>query len=334
MADKKITQLNELTVAEANDPFAIVDLTVTETMKITLANIMGTPGPIGATTPSTGAFTSINIDTENGLSLPVDDSNLAVGPFAGNALTTGAADNIAIGKTAMLYNETGYSNTVVGKDAGRGASGQSYNSNTFIGRQAGYSNETGESNVMVGRQAGYSNTSADDNIFIGRYAAYYTETGINNVVIGKEAGFGSSGQSYSNNVFIGYQAGFQETGSNKLYIETSDSTSPLIYGEFDNDLVRINGDLNVTGAVTGSLVARITDTITAPGDWTLGGDATSEYYYDVDITAIGNVYPVVVCYDTSTFMEVEPSDIDRTQSNVLRVWMPVNSISLAVTILY
>lgn len=281
MADKKITQLNELSVAGANDPFAIVDLTVTETMKITLANLMGTPGPIGATTPSTGAFTSINIDTENGLSLPVDDTNLAVGPFAGNALTAGAASNIAIGKSAMLYNQTGDFNVVVGYQAGQGVIANSYTSNVLIGHQAGYSDTTG-----------------------------------------------------SYNVFIGYKAGYNETDSNKLYIENSDSISPLIYGDFSTDELTINGDLRVTGALSGSLVSRITDTITSPGDWTLGGDATSEYYYDVDITAIGNVYPVVVCYDTSTFMEVEPSDVDRSQSNILRIWMPVNSIGLAVTILY
>jgi hypothetical protein len=44
-------------------------------------------------------------------------------------------------------------------------------------------------------------------------------------------------------------AGKDETGSNKLYIENSDSTSPLIYGEFDNDLVVINGTLSGTGDI-------------------------------------------------------------------------------------
>jgi len=62
MADKKITQLNGLTAAEANDAFAIVDLTgVDETKKITLANLMGSPGPIGGNTPSSGTFTALEL---------------------------------------------------------------------------------------------------------------------------------------------------------------------------------------------------------------------------------------------------------------------------------
>ncbi|MFW6132001.1 MAG: hypothetical protein ACOC5F_05340 [Candidatus Aminicenantaceae bacterium] len=33
--------------------------------------------------------------------------------------------------------------------------------------------------------------------------------------------------------------GYNETGSNKLYIDNSDTSPPLIYGEFDNDLITI-----------------------------------------------------------------------------------------------
>ena len=42
----------------------------------------------------------------------------------------------------------------------------------------------------------------------------------------------------------GYQAGQNETGSNKLYISNS-ATDTLIYGEFDNDFVTINGKLGI-----------------------------------------------------------------------------------------
>jgi hypothetical protein len=44
---------------------------------------------------------------------------------------------------------------------------------------------------------------------------------------------------------LGLQAGYKETGSNKLYIDNcftgGNCTSPLIYGEFDNFRVRLNG---------------------------------------------------------------------------------------------
>jgi hypothetical protein len=34
-------------------------------------------------------------------------------------------------------------------------------------------------------------------------------------------------------------------GSNKLYIANSDTIAPLIYGEFDNSLLKLNGEVRV-----------------------------------------------------------------------------------------
>lgn len=51
------------------------------------------------------------------------------------------------------------------------------------------------------------------------------------------------------NVFLGPNSGLQEEGSHKLYIANTNTTTPLIYGEFDNELVVINGGLTVTGLV-------------------------------------------------------------------------------------
>jgi len=64
MADKKITQLDELFFADGVDVFAIVDLTgIDETKKISVSNLMGAPGPIGATSPDTGEFTTLELTT-------------------------------------------------------------------------------------------------------------------------------------------------------------------------------------------------------------------------------------------------------------------------------
>ena len=49
----------------------------------------------------------------------------------------------------------------------------------------------------------------------------------------------------SGSVFLGYKAGFNETTNNRLYIENSDSSTPLIYGEFGNDIFAVNGSLGV-----------------------------------------------------------------------------------------
>jgi hypothetical protein len=46
-------------------------------------------------------------------------------------------------------------------------------------------------------------------------------------------------------VAIGNFAGYHETGSNKLYIANSTTTTPLIYGEFDNQLLRANGIMQI-----------------------------------------------------------------------------------------
>ena len=50
----------------------------------------------------------------------------------------------------------------------------------------------------------------------------------------------------SGNIFLGYKAGYNETGSNKLYIENSDATTPLIFGDFAADSIRINGSVTIS----------------------------------------------------------------------------------------
>ena len=61
MADKKISQLNDLSPATGVDLFAIVDVLGNETKKITVATLMGTPGPIGSGDASTGRFLSLQL---------------------------------------------------------------------------------------------------------------------------------------------------------------------------------------------------------------------------------------------------------------------------------
>lgn len=123
----------------------------------------------------------------------------------------------------------------------------------FLGSGTG-ANDDGSTNrnAATGYMASYSNTSGSFNTAYGSYANYYNEEGDKNTIIGYGAGRGGTSlHNKSGNVFLGYKAGYYETGDNKLYIENSNSTTPLIYGEFDNDLVRINGDLDVTGSFSG-----------------------------------------------------------------------------------
>ena len=74
------------------------------------------------------------------------------------------------------------------------------------------------------------------NVVIGYQAAEGAQSGDSNVVIGYFAGYNLNGDS---NVLIGTAAGAGGTFSNQLHIRN------LIYGEFDNDYLQVNGELKV-----------------------------------------------------------------------------------------
>ena len=73
----------------------------------------------------------------------------------------------------------------------------------------------------------------------------------------------------------------------------------------------------------------VTHTITAPADWTLSG---GNYYSDVDISLIGTRNAIVGVRDTADNMVISPLDLEFTSTSNLRVWMPVNTQTLAVTV--
>jgi len=120
-----------------------------------------------------------------------------------------------------------------------------------VGIDALNANTSGAWNTANGNNALKNNTSGNNNIGIGKDVNFNNQEGSNNTIIGYEAGKGTSLHNKSGNVFLGYQAGYNETGDNKLYIENSNSTTPLIWGDFANDSIRITGDLLVTEDVYG-----------------------------------------------------------------------------------
>ena len=61
----KISDMTALTTADSADLFVIVDTSVSQTKNITKANLMGTPGAIGETTPAAGTFTTLNTGQGN-----------------------------------------------------------------------------------------------------------------------------------------------------------------------------------------------------------------------------------------------------------------------------
>jgi hypothetical protein len=162
------------------------------------------------------------------------NNNTFMGRGAGYSNT--ASGNTFYGYTAGTSNTTGIENTFLGTQAGNANTSGSYNN--YIGYLTG-TVSTADYNTFTGSRAGEANTTGHRNIFIGRKAGKTNTTGFRNTYIGAYAGELSTG---SYNVFLGTNAGTHETGSNRLYIESSSSSSPLIWGDFTNDRVVIDGN--------------------------------------------------------------------------------------------
>lgn len=193
-------------------------------------------------------------------------SNVFIGPNSGNKNSTGSG-NIFIGNAA------GYSNTHIDSSAGIGTEGFfnvyiGYNSgeentrgkyNTYVGYATCASGKTGEFNTYIGNQAG-NQSGGNNNVFLGVKAGELCRTGNNNTFLGYFSG--QRCYSGSGNVFVGYAAGYGADVSDKLYIDNSSTSSPLIYGDFTNGVerVQVNGDFHATGDITsGGTTSKISD---------------------------------------------------------------------------
>jgi len=197
------------------------------------------------TLASNGAWnTAIGVDAlasngSNGM------NNVAVGFSSMNKNTTGSS-NVAVGDRALEKNTTGSINTALG--ANTLAQNLTGVWNTAAGVSALANNTTGNSNTAMGSMAMYYCTTGTDNAAFGDSALTSVTTGYLNTGLGPYAlGSNTTG---ARNIGIGYMAGFNEMGSDRLYIESSNSATPLIYGEFDNDLLRFNGKVKVHNVAT------------------------------------------------------------------------------------
>lgn len=171
-----------------------------------------------------------------------DQSSVFLG-YQSGINDNGGNSNVAIGINSLRNNVNGYYNSAVGFGALQ--SNISGKGNAANGMWA-LNKNNGNYNTAVGNMAMYFNNSGSENVAIGNGAMKWNN-GHKNTIIGQNAG-GSLGSGDAN-IFLGYKAGFNESGSNKLYIENSPSSTPLIGGDFATDEVDINGDLNVNGQI-------------------------------------------------------------------------------------
>ncbi len=193
-----------------------------------------------------------------------DGTSLFLGEGAGINDDGTSNSNTAIGKNALYSNTTGYRNTSNGYQSLY--SNTTGFENTANGEYALFSNTTGNINLANGSYALYNNTTGNGNVGIGNYSNMKNQGGSNNTIIGHSAGNATVLHNKSGSVFLGFSAGYNETTNNKLYIENSNSSSPLIWGDFANDEVKINGDFHVTGNITTDGAAP------ADNDWDINGN--------------------------------------------------------------
>ena len=216
------------------------------------------------------------------------DDNAFLGYASGQNNDTGSS-NTFLGAYSGLNNINGSRNTFIGRSSGYSNIDGSYNNfmgyqsgqnnttgwyNNFMGHRSGYSNTTGERNTFIGHRSGYENTIGAYNNFIGYDSGYNNENGNENNFIGHQSGFNN--QTGSGNVFLGHRAGFNELGSNLLYIDNSDTSAPLIWGDFATDALRFNGTIRITNipqdnALTRILIADNDGNINWRDDVSLGG---------------------------------------------------------------
>lgn len=229
-------------------------------------------GNSGTTTNTNFLGTTDNVDLlfkrNNRRAAFIGDGTFDPGTFNSNNGNTSFGDNSLLNPTVNIGTQTGVRNSAFGVNVMPGlTTGQR---NTGAGDFALYSNTTGNENTAIGVGALFSNTISSGQTAIGRNALTSfngpntanigntavgfsalrnTITGVSNTALGFEALRNTTG---SGNVGIGYHAGRLETGSNKLYIENSnaDANNALIYGEFDTNVLRVNGTLQINNPAT------------------------------------------------------------------------------------
>ncbi len=252
------TRLNTITIA---DTLGWTKALTTNT-KATIADNQYVTGNVGigdfsVSNPSDKLHVKGNIKVDAGrIPFVNTGQSVFIGENAGMSDDLTNNINVFVGKDAGLSNTNGEANTFVGILSGRsnttgnlntafGAAALDNNtigaSNVAVGRSALSANSTGNNNVAIGESALHDKTLGSDNVVIGFQALTSATNVANNVAVGKQAGY--SNLNGNGNIFLGYTAGYNETGSDKLYIDNSNTATPLIYGDFASNHITINDSL-------------------------------------------------------------------------------------------
>ncbi|MDE2232963.1 MAG: hypothetical protein KGJ90_02415 [Patescibacteria group bacterium] len=238
---------------------------------------------------------------------------------------TGGTQSVAIGPASLFEIQNSTGNTVVGNSGFQnlGHTNNASNYNTGLGSGVGASIYYGQNNLFAGYGAGYGNltatydtanyvvalgNSALNNIIntsyavaLGPYAGFSSTHGNNSLYLGAFSGYANI--LGANNLFLGDSAGFRETGSNKLYISNSSTSSPLVYGDFAGDSLRVNGQLSSSGNIVGYGNA------TLSGNLSVNGTGTSSFAGNLGLGTVS----------VGSYMRF-PNTISYPDTNVSGIW--------------
>jgi len=256
-------------------------LSVAGTLVVTGASSTIDAAAIGATTPDTGAFTTLTSSSDATI------QGLTVGRGAGAVAT-----NTAVGASALAANTTGAQNTAVGASAL--PANTTANDNTAVGYQAGYTNTAGAQNTLIGRAAGYTHNNGDGNVFVGYQAGTATTGSFNSTFVGRGAGSAMTGGTKNTilGVFSGNQGGL-DIRSESNYIVLSDGDG--------------NPRMWIAGT-NGYFVPNIRSSATANNDLRFNASNGEMYYQTSSQRYKTNI--VDLEFDTSNLYNLRPVSYD------------------------
>ncbi|MDP1549056.1 MAG: tail fiber domain-containing protein [Nitrosomonas sp.] len=223
---------------------------------------------------SIGAIENIAIGYFAGNAVTAGSRNVLMGHLTGSELTSGGS-NTMIGNRSGINVTTSQENTFLGAFTGQnmtfdgtygyGGTFVGYNTgnantsgtfNTFLGHQAGKSNTSGGSNVLVGRAAGNVNTTGGFNTFLGHAAGFYNVSGDSNLFLGNSAGSNLNtalaNVSGDYNIYLGTYAG---PGT------TTQLTNAVAIGNYANATA---DNVIVLGSASSSWATNVGIGVTAP----------------------------------------------------------------------
>lgn len=231
-------------------------------------NFSGEWTSIGAGSSGGGSSSGTAWDIQGNSGTNTTSNFLGTADNVGLVFRTNNIARLRIGLNGELNTLNTGQSVFLGNQAGQNDDhdGGVNNNNVYIGHTAAQNAVGGSTNVALGYQAAQNLTNGNQNVALGANALQLIGGGSGNIAIGNAAGSLAG-------IFPDVPT------DNMLWIGNSVGTSPLISGDFANDRVGINVELN-------SATSNLTHTLTVNGDiygnniYTSGGQLTPDYVFE------------------------------------------------------